>query len=150
MIDQCIDNVFLIWRESLVGSAVILGGVGVGWWEGRETQRWTVRLVSWWLKHVVHPLIAGGTWARRAVTIAANNSLVCFIMMLLGSLSHVAWVGVVCVGMGLGVALRLMFSVHAPDGHDSEEELNVPRRRVLEVIGVALTGSSFALVQRRN
>ncbi len=136
MIELPLDSLSLIWRESLVGGAVILVGVVAGWWAGPARRRWPVRVVAWWLAHVVRPVIASRSWLRRAVTIAANNTLVCATLVLLGPLGRVAWLGVACLGLGLGIALRLMFGAYA----SSEGDIGavVPRGRVRELIGVAL------------
>lgn len=107
-LDQAIGWIPLIWRESLDGSAVILAFAAFGWHLGRARRAPLVRTVSWWLDLVVRPLFASRSWLRRAVIIFANNSLILAAAVLLGSLGHVAWAAVGCIGLGAGVALRLM------------------------------------------
>lgn len=138
MIDQCLDNVILVWGESLVGGAVIILGAVIGWRAGRARRHWPVRPIMWWLEHVVSPLIASRSWARRTVTIAANNSLICALVVLLGSLGHVAWLAIASVGLALGIALQLLWNVHMPQGDEIEYVPASPRRRALELIGIVL------------
>jgi hypothetical protein len=138
MIDQCVELIPALWQEALVGGAVILVAAVVGAWVGGARHHWTVRIVAWWLARVVGPLLESRAWSGRAARIAANNSLICAAVVCLGALGHVAWLAVVCVGMGLGIALRLMSSA-IPDTEDhAEDKPAMPRRPVLEAMGFVL------------
>jgi hypothetical protein len=97
-----------------------------------------VRAVAWWLEHVVRPLMASRSWLRRATIIAANNSLVCLLLVLVGSLGSIAWAAVACVGVSLGIALRLMLPEDVPEEEDAEEAAPAQRRSVAEGVGLAL------------
>ncbi len=130
-----LHNLLLIWRQSLAGGAAIVVCVAIGWWIGRARGNWFVRVVSWWLRHVVHPLLSSRTWFRRTVIIAANNSLICATVVVLGSFGHIAWLGVAGIGLGLGVALRLTIAETIAEGHD---EPPAGRRWFLEGVGFAL------------
>lgn len=90
-----------------IGGVALVVCLGVGWWVAGRPIGWLVRGVSYWLDHVVRPVLAARSWARRAAIIAANNSLVCVLLVLLGLLGHAAWLGVAGVGLGLGTALRV-------------------------------------------
>ena len=136
MFDRCLDSVFCVWQESLVGGAMIVACVAVGWWLGRSRRGWLVRVVSWWLEHVVRPVMEGRTWFRRAVIIAANNLVICAVVVVLGSCGHVAWLAVGGIGLGLGIALGLMIPVVMAD--EDEEGRPAPRRRILTAVGLAL------------
>ena len=107
----------LVIYEALVGGAAIVVCVAIGWYAGRERQARFVRLVSWWLDHVVRPLLVKRSWFRRTVIIAANNSLVCVAVVVIGAVGNLSWLGVVFVGLGLGVALRLLLEGQ-PTAHD--------------------------------
>jgi len=135
MFGQHLHSLTLVWRQSLVGGAMVVAGAAVGWSIGRARRNRLVRAVAWWLHHVVHPLMASRTWFRRTVIIAANNSLICAAVVVLGSLGHVAWLGVAGIGLGLGIALRLMIAEPIPEQDDQPP---VGGSRVLEGVGLAL------------
>jgi len=120
----------LVVSESLLGGALIIGCVVIGWHIGRERQARFVCLISWWLDHIVRPLLTQCSWLRRTAVIAVNNSLVCLAMVLLGAFWSLAWLGVLFVGLGLGVAMRLLIGEQLdaygeidaePDVHDENE-----------------------------
>ena len=66
------------------------------------------------------PLIVSGTWLRRTTIIGTNNALVCVVVVLIGPLGHLAWLGVAMLGLGLGTALRLMSVDPPPDDDEAE------------------------------
>jgi hypothetical protein len=124
-----------LWKVALLAGLVIGAGVTAGWWLARDTQSAFVRLVRAWLSLVVRPLFGRSRWLRRTIIIAANNSLVCLIMVLMGALGQLAWLGVAGTGLGLGAALRLMLTKGPAVG------LGPPpthRRPVLEGVGFAV------------
>ena len=130
------DKLLSIWPDVLVGTAVIVAGMAVGWYTGDYKGSWPVLAVRWWLNHVVAPLIANPSWLRRAATIAVNNNIVCGIVVGLGAAGHFAWLGVVGVGLGLGIALRLMLAVSEdlPTG----PQLSGAGKRCRTVVGLTL------------
>lgn len=125
-----------LFSHGLVGTGVILAGAVAGWRLGRRPERRAARLVAWWLRRVVRPLMASRSWWRRAVIIAANNSLTCALMVGLGAAGPVAWAAVAGVGVGLGLALRLMLT--SPPEQGASVERGVGRQRVVTWLGVAL------------
>ena len=136
MMNQWINQISLLWLESVLGTLVILVGVGIGWMVGSNRRNWLVLPVAWWLAHVVRPLLLSRSWLRRAVIIALNNALICFAVVLLGSAGPGAWLGVASIGLGLGIALRQMLPIpmDEPDGVQSTRA----GRRVLVTIGLIL------------
>ncbi len=120
----------------VVGSGLILAATAGGWWVGRRPERRTVRVVSWWLRHVVRPLLACRSWARRAATIAINNALICATVVALGAWGPVAWLAVGAVGLGLGIALRLLLA--SPPEPEGKPPPPTGGHRVAGVVGVAL------------
>lgn len=136
MFDRCLESVFQVWPESLAGGAAIVACVAVGWRLGRARRSRLVRVVSWWLQHVVRPVMESRTWFRRTVIITANNSVICAVVVVLGSLGRVAWLGVAGIGLGLGIALRLMIPLAA--AVQDEETRRTGRRRALTAVGLAL------------
>ena len=136
MITTCFEKLPGLIPHCLLGSGLILAAVALGWWEGRRCERWPARMVSWWLRHVVRPLLAGCSWIRRTITIVANNALICFVMVTLGAVQPVAWLAVAAVGLGLGIALRLMLL--SPPEPAAEIERPTRWRRVTAAVGVGL------------
>lgn len=133
---ECTWNALALWREALAGGVVILVGFGLGWRLGASEGGWPVRIVRWWLEHVVRPLVRSRSWSRRAATIAANNSGVCAAMVVSGAAGHVAWLVVAGVGLGSGIALRLMLP--SVGSEERTEEPAAPRRSLLMTVGFAL------------
>lgn len=137
MPDAVFQNLFLIRQEAFVGGVLIVFAVAPGWWLGRDRGHLLVRTMAWWIDHVVHPLLVTRSWLRRTTTIAVNNATVCASMVLLGPFGYVAWVGVAGVGLGLGIALRLMIGSYLP-GMDDRESPPAARHPIRETLGLAL------------
>jgi len=107
---DCINKLYGIWTESLIGGAVIVVCVFVGWRAGYGRDSRLVRAVKWWLDHVVYYVVTSRSWLKRMLIIAANNSFICCCVVLIGCIDYVAWLGVVSVGFCLGIALHLMIA----------------------------------------
>jgi hypothetical protein len=136
MWQQSIENAWGLWRESLGGSVFVFVFTGVGWQVAAGRDAVVVRVVRWWLDHIVRPLFTSRSWLRRMLIIAGNNALICGAVVLLGGFGHVAIAGVICVGVGLGIALRLMLTVPV---EDQDEQVDQPMlHRVLTGVGLVL------------
>lgn len=107
MIGSHLHTIMLVWRACLVGGVAIITGVILGWFLGQARGSGLVRLVVWWVEHVVRPLVRSRSWFRRAAIIAANNALVCLVAVLLGAFGSLAWLAVGGLGLSLGVSMRL-------------------------------------------
>jgi hypothetical protein len=150
MIRDAVESALAVWRESLAGSAIIVVVAGLGWILAADRARLPVRIVGWWIDHVVQPLVRLRSWTARAVVIAINNSVACGLMMLLGAVPLVGWAGVGCIGLTLGIAIRLMTTIqispaanHAPatpNTHASDDGKSASRiwTRVAITVGLAL------------
>ncbi|MBN1343190.1 MAG: hypothetical protein JXQ73_10945 [Phycisphaerae bacterium] len=138
MIQLLLDSVVAVWRESVLAGVVIVAATAIGWRIGAARDHLMARWVAWWLEHVVRPLMASRGWLRRATIIAANNSLVCVTLVVVGPLGSLAWAAVACVGVSLGIALRLMLPVSAPEEEDGVEATRERRRPIVEGIGLTL------------
>ena len=120
---------------AVIGGVALVVCLGVGWWVAGRPVGWLVRGASYWLDHVVRRVLDGRSWAMRAAIIAANNSLVCVLLVVLGSMGHAAWLGIAGVGLGLGTALRVAMDrglVFFPEGELSG------RQRVAVGVGITL------------
>lgn len=136
MIAHYAHHALHLWQESLISGGLILVCVGIGWHLAHARGGWLIGGVSWWLEHVVRPVMESRTWLRRAGIIAANNTFVCASLVLLGTVSLAAWIGLAGVGLSLGAALRLMFTTFLPEIAD--ETPQTPRWRAIAAVGLAL------------
>jgi len=93
---------------ALVGGVIVVACVPLGWMLGRRQHGWLYRATCCWFTRVAQPLLACTSWSRRTLIIAVNNSAVCGVLVLLGALGHVAWLGVALLGVSLGIALKLL------------------------------------------
>lgn len=133
---DALRNASLVWRESVMGGAAMAVFVLIGWRAGRDDDGWLVQAVRWWLIHVLGLVLGSSSWLRRSLLIAVNNAAICFVVVLLGSLGHLAWLGIAGVGLGLGVALMMM-SANVEIRDDTEPTLRW-NRRVLRATGMVL------------
>lgn len=138
LVDSSLEMALSVWWEALVGSVAIVVGAALGWRLGAARDVLFVRAVSWWLDRIVGPLIVSGTWLRRTAIIGANNALVCGVVVLIGPLGHLAWLGVATLGLGLGTALRLMSVGPPPDEDEAEPTPMTQGGRLLESVGLVL------------
>jgi hypothetical protein len=138
MIDPCLEIARSVWREALVGGAVIVVGTAFGWRLGASQGVPYVRAVAWWVDHVVGPLVASRAWVFRTVIIALNNATVCAVVVILGPLGALAWLGVGLLGLSLGIALRLMSSEASLEDREAEAPQRTQSDRIIESVGLAL------------
>jgi len=122
--------------HALLGGGVILFGVAFGFREGGLTERFHVRVLIWWMEHVLRPLLATRSWVLRAAGIALNNSVVCLAMVAAGMLGLVVWAVVAVVGFSLGIALRLLIT--GMGEYPDDDGGMTPGRRVLVTVGMGL------------
>ena len=111
----------------------MLAGVGVGWVTGRAATLPPIRLIAWWVRCVVLPLLAVRSWWRRAGMIFVNNLSLLAALVAVGRWPLTALLGVACLGVSLGIAVRIMSSQACVFGSDTP----APRRRRAR-LGIAL------------
>ena len=109
-----VDHLTAALPGAVIGGVALVVCFAVAWWAAGRRAGWLVRGVSCWLDHVVRPVLDTRSWAKRTAIIAANNSLVCLLLVLLGALGQAAWLGVAGVGLGLGAALRVALDRELP------------------------------------
>jgi len=119
----------------LIGSGLVIGGTAGGWAIGRWPWLPPVRLMKWWVRHVVRRILRARTWLGCAAGIFLNNTLACGLIVVAGVHSAAAWFAVGGLGMGLGIGLRLMLN-DAVELDPADLRRPPVRRRVR--IGVAL------------
>lgn len=97
-----------VWLPALLGTCVVAIGVGAGWALAQHARLPPVRLVAWWVRRIVLPLVRRRSWLGRSATIFVNNAGVLSALMLLGRWYAAALVGVASVGISLGIGLRVL------------------------------------------
>ena len=100
--------VVALWPSMLVGTGLVLAGTGIGWFVGGYRSFPAVRGVTWWLTHVILPLLKTPSWLRRAATIFVNNCTISAMLVALGAWPNVALAGVSILGINLGIALQVL------------------------------------------
>ena len=97
-----------VWLSVVLGTGLLLASTGVGWAMGRAASQPPVRLIGWWLRHVVLRLLRTPSWWRRAGGIFANNVTLLAVLLAVGRWQLAAFAGVLCLGVSLGIGIRLL------------------------------------------
>ncbi len=106
MIVHLWDVLSAAWVSMLLGTGLVLVGTCAGWRVGHYRSFVGVRLVSWWLMHVIVPLLKSPSWWRRAATIFINNICILSVLLAAGALYGLALLCVAGLGVSLGIALK--------------------------------------------
>lgn len=97
-----------------LGTFLLLVAAGAGWALARQPSLLPVRAVTWWVRHVVLPLITYRAWWRRAASIFVNNITILAALLAMGRWPVAPLLGVAAVGISLGIALRVMSDLPSP------------------------------------
>ena len=111
MLSGTCDTLLKLIPGALVGVVIVVACVPLGWMLACRRRGWLYRATCCWFTRVAQPLLTCTSWSRRALIIAVNNSAVCGVLVLLGVLGHVAWLGVALLGVSLGIALKLLVGI---------------------------------------
>ena len=103
-----------VWLPIALGTLLLLVATAAGWAIARRPTMMLGRVVSWWLRHVVFPLVMCRLWWCRAAAILVNNTTILAVLLSLGRWSIAPLFGVAALGLSLGVALRVMPDVPLP------------------------------------
>jgi hypothetical protein len=103
-----LDVIGAVWLGAALGTGLALVGTGLGWTLGQSRSLVPVRVVAWWVRRVVVPLLHARSWWRRAAVIFANNVSLLAILTALGRWHWAALVGVAGLGVGLGIGIRVL------------------------------------------
>ena len=114
MLARTLEVIGSVWLAAALGTGLALIGTGLGWSAAESGSLPPVRLVAWWVRRVVTPLLGCRKWWRRTATIFINNTTILVIVTALGKWHVAAMVGVACVGISLGIGLRVLSSESAP------------------------------------
>lgn len=131
-----------LWREALVGSAVIVVAAIIGWRFGAIRDAWFVRVIEVWMRYVLDPLRATRSWLVRMVMIFINNSLACGLLVLAGGVGSLGWLAALLMGLALGCGMRrLSASLPIEPGEFNGQDDPEPRSAgsaLLHLIGLLL------------
>ncbi len=97
-----------VWPATLVSAFVLLGGVCAGWRIAQNETTPIVRLIGWWLSHVIIPWLRSGSWWVRAATIFTNNTIVLAAVAASGFRPGYGALAVLSLGTSLGIGLRIL------------------------------------------
>jgi len=137
-----------IWLASLLGIGLIAVGALAGWSLAQAPAVLPVRMVSWWVKRIVLPLLHRPSWFVRSASIFANNIVILALLTVLGRWHVTALLGVATVGVNLGIGLHVLGDEFpgfdgspsaAHEGHDWRVRLGMALN-MLELPAIMLTG----------
>lgn len=128
----------------VLGTALLVVASAVGWLIASFPRFFFVRLVNFWVKQVVIPLLGTPSWPRRTLIIFANNSLILAAVVQMGCWGVSSRIGVILVGLSLGVALRQL-GTHVADSDEFTDPSTPSERRRLR-FGVALNLLEIAAI----
>ena len=97
-----------VWMPVALGTGLLVVGTGAGWVLAERASLLPVRLVEWWVRHVVLPLIRCPSWWRRAAAIFVNNALILTALLVVGHWPVAPIVAISVVGVSLGIGLRVL------------------------------------------
>lgn len=110
MVTGTTDVILLVWPSMGWGLVLIVGATGAGWLIGRRDSFLPVRLITWWVVHVIVPLVRSRSWWRRATAIFVNNTSILAAVLAMGVKPVWSVLAVVGLGLSLGIGLRVLSS----------------------------------------
>jgi len=97
-----------VWVTTALGTLLLLVAAGAGCALGRHPSMPLVRVVAWWVRHIVLPLATCRAWWRRAASIFVNNITILAALLGAGRWPVAPLFGVAAIGISLGIALRVI------------------------------------------
>ncbi len=108
MFVRSLDVIGAVWLIAAMGTGLALVGTGLGWAVAQTESLPPVRLVAWWVRRIVVPLLHSRSWRRRAAVIFVNNVSILAVLTAVGRWHWGALVSVAGLGAGLGIGLRIL------------------------------------------
>ncbi len=105
---QTLITIAAVWKSMVLGAGLILMTTVAGWGIARTPAFPPVRIVAWWVRRLVKPLLSCRSWWVRAVAIFVNNTSILVIIVALGQWRWIALAAVACLGLSLGMGLRIL------------------------------------------
>lgn len=136
MLLRTLNVIGTVWLVAFLGTGLALVGTALGWALAQIASLPPVRLIAWWVRRVALPVLWCRSWVRRAGAIFINNISILAALTILGRWHGAALVGVACLGVSLGIGLRIL--LNEPETRlGSPLELSTGATRAVK-IGVAL------------
>lgn len=108
MFTQTLHVVGAVWLPALLGTGLLVVAAGTGWALG-QAQTWPpVRLVAWWVRRIVIPLLTRRSWLGRTITVFVNNISILALLTFLSRWHIAALVGITAIGLSLGIGLAVL------------------------------------------
>ena len=133
---ESLHVIISLWPHMVVGTVLLLIGVGVGLCIGRARSFVMVRWVHAWVSSVIIPLLYKRSWLIRTITIFANNMAILVGIILLGNWSSAAIIGIALVGLSMGIALRVLSDL--PESFAAPNDQTCESKRRLFRLGMLL------------
>lgn len=108
MLERTLEVVGAVWPAGLLGTLLLIVGVGGGWTLAALETRSPVRVIAWWVRVIVLPLVRSHSWWRRAATIFANNLSMLAVLLAMSRWHFLGLLGVAGFGVSLGIGLRVL------------------------------------------
>ncbi len=105
---QTLITIAAVWKSMVLGTGLILVTTVAGWGIAGTPAFPPVRMVAWWVRRLVKPLLSCRSWWVRAVAIFVNNTSILVIIVALGQWRWIALAAVACLGLSLGMGLRIL------------------------------------------
>lgn len=136
MFTQTLHVIGAVWLPALLGTGLLVVAAGTGWAMGQARTWAPVRVIAWWVRRIIIPLLMRRSWLGRTATVFINNILILMLLTLLSYRYIGALVGIAGIGLSLGMGLAVLA---ADPVHFMGSGLDVPRsaRRNMR-IGLAL------------
>ncbi len=98
----------VVWYRALLAAGLLVFACCAGWGISQSESLAVVRLVRWWIRRVVMPLLRSRSWLVRSVAIYVNNMVILSALVALGHWSWAVIAGTAFVGVVMGIAVRAL------------------------------------------
>lgn len=136
LLSRTLDLISGVWIDAVLGTGLLVAGVGAGWVAGQASWLPPVRLIATWVRCFVLPLLRCQSWWRRATAIFVNNVSILAALLAVGRWHGASLLGVAGLGLSLGIGLRVLSGASEAFG-DLDLGSDVRARRCIR-IGVLL------------
>lgn len=97
-----------VWPSMVLGTGLVVVATVAGWNLAAAPSLTPVRVIAWWLRHLVRPLLACRSWSIRAGAIFLNNASILTALVALGQWRWIAVAATAGLGLSLGIGLRIL------------------------------------------
>lgn len=97
-----------VWPSMVLGTGLVVLATVAGWNLAAAPWLAPVRVIAWWLRHFIRPLLACRSWSIRTGAIFLNNASILTALVALGQWRWIAVGGAAGLGLSLGIGLRIL------------------------------------------